>query len=82
MAAETPQDPSKAPDSSKTQGAMQGEGNYDAARKFDQEEAAFAKSGKVDAAAKAAKEALDGPEAADLEAARVSTGKGETHKPS
>ncbi len=74
MATPTPQD------SHKAQGEMQGEGNYEAARKFDKEEAAFANSGKVEAAAKAAKDALDGPEAEALEAARQSTASGEIHK--
>jgi hypothetical protein len=34
--------------------AMQGEGNYEAARKFDEDERKFVESGKVDAAARAA----------------------------
>ncbi len=59
-------------------GAMQGEGNYDAARKYDAEQEAFAKSGKVDEAAKEAEAALDGVEGAELEKARVSTGEGKT----
>lgn len=59
---------------------VQGEGNYEAARKFDKEERTFVESGKVEAAAKAAKDALDGPEGADLEAARQSSARGETHK--
>lgn len=59
-------------------GDLQGEGNYDAARKYDAEQAEFAKSGKVNEAARKAEEALDGPEGADLERARVSTGQGQT----
>ena len=62
-------------------GALQGEGNYDAARQYDAEQEAFAKSGKVEQAAKDAETALDGPEGAELEKARVSTGEGKT-KPS
>jgi hypothetical protein len=54
----------------------QGEGDYASAKKFDDQEAAFAKSGKVKAAAMAAKAALDGPEAADLDVARVASAKG------
>jgi len=54
----------------------QGEGDYISAKKFDDKEAAFAKSGKVSSAAKAAREALDGPEGADLEAARAASAKG------
>ena len=49
---------------------IQGEGNYDAARKFDAEERAFVQSGQVEQKAKEAEEALDGPEGADLERAR------------
>jgi hypothetical protein len=53
---------------------IQGEGNYDAARKFDAEERAFVKSGQVEQKAKEAEEALDGPEAEDLERARKESG--------
>jgi hypothetical protein len=49
---------------------IQGEGNYDAARKFDEEERAFVKKGGVEQKAREAEEALDGPEGADLERAR------------
>ncbi len=49
---------------------IQGEGNYDAARKFDAEERAFVQSGQVAQKAKEAEEALDGPEGEELEAAR------------
>ena len=59
---------------------VQGEGNYEAARKFDKEERSFVESGKVEAGAKAAKDALDGPEGADLEAARHAAARGETLK--
>jgi hypothetical protein len=48
---------------------IQGEGNYAAARKFDDEE-----KGGVEAKAKEAEQALDGPEGADLEKARKETG--------
>jgi hypothetical protein len=53
---------------------IQGEGNYDAARKFDEEERAFVKKGGVEVKAKEAEQALDGPEGADLEKARKETG--------
>ena len=53
---------------------VQGEGNYDAARKFDAEERAFVKSGQVEKKAREAEEALDGPEGEDLEQARRETG--------
>ena len=59
---------------------IQGEGNYDAARRYDEEQHAFAKSGKVDKAAHEAEAAIEGPEAAELERARVETGKGHTGK--
>jgi hypothetical protein len=53
---------------------IQGEGNYDAARKFDAEERAFVKSGQVEKKAREAEEALDGPEGEDLERARKAAG--------
>jgi hypothetical protein len=53
---------------------IQGEGNYDAARKFDAEERAFVKSGQVEKKAKEAEDALDGPEGEALERARKATG--------
>jgi hypothetical protein len=49
---------------------IQGEGNYDAARKFDEEERAFVKKGGIELKAKEAERALDGPDGADLEKAR------------
>jgi hypothetical protein len=54
---------------------IQGEGNYDASRKFNEEERVFVKSGQVDRKAKEAEAALDGPEGAELERARKETGK-------
>jgi hypothetical protein len=57
---------------------LQGEGNYDAARRYDEEQEKFAKSGKVEQKAKEAEEALDGPEGEELERARQETGKGHT----
>jgi len=49
-----------------------GEGNYKAAREFDEAEAAFAKDkDRVEAAAKDAEKALDGPEAEELAAAEA-----------
>jgi hypothetical protein len=53
---------------------VQGEGNYDAGRRFQKEEAAFVKTGDVDKKAREAKDALDGPEGAELERARRETG--------
>ena len=70
MADNTPADPMP----------MQGEGDYAAARKFDKEQAAFAKSGAVEKKAAEAEAALDGPEGADLEAARQAAARGESVK--
>jgi hypothetical protein len=53
---------------------IQGEGNYDAGRRYQQEQHAFAKSGKVDKAAHEAEDALEGPEGEALERARIQTG--------
>lgn len=53
---------------------IQGEGNYDAGRRFQKEEREFVKSGQVDKKAHEAEEALDGPEGAELERARRETG--------
>ena len=57
----------------KDQPDIQGEGNYDAARKFDAEERAFVEKGGYEKQAKEAKEALEGQEGADLERARKET---------
>ena len=53
---------------------IQGEGDYDAARRFDREERAFVEKGPVEKKAREAEEALDGPEGEDLERARRETG--------
>ncbi len=52
-------DDRKAPDN-------QGEGNREAARHYNDAQEKFARSGKVEEAARDAKNALDGPEAKDL----------------
>jgi hypothetical protein len=52
---------------------IQGEGNYDAARKFDREERAFVEKGGYEKQAKDAEEALEGPEGEELERARRET---------
>ena len=52
---------------------LQGEGNYDAARKFDAEERAFVKKGGYEKKAKEAEDALEGPEGEALEEARRKT---------
>lgn len=48
---------------------IQGEGDYEGARVYDEKTAAYAKSGKVDKAAKDAKKAVEGSERAELEEA-------------
>lgn len=53
---------------------IQGEGDYEAARRFQDQQHEFAKSGPVAEKAREAEEALDGPEGADLERARKETG--------
>lgn len=58
---------------------IQGEGDYDAARKFDKDERDFIAKGEVEKKAREAEQALDGPEAAELEKARRETSKGKTH---
>jgi hypothetical protein len=57
---------------------IQGEGNYDAGRRFQKEETEFAKNGPVEQKAHEAEEALEGPEAEELERARRETGAGHT----
>ena len=58
---------------------LQGEGAYDAARRYRKEQEEFAKSGEVEKKAREAEDALDGPEAEELERARRETGEGKTH---
>jgi hypothetical protein len=58
---------------------IQGEGDYDAARKFDQDERDFIAKGGVEKKAREAEQALDGPDGAELEKARKDTGAGKTH---
>lgn len=55
---------------------IQGEGDYVSGERYQKMQHEFAKSGKVDEAAHEAEEALDGPEAAELEKARQETAKG------
>ena len=57
---------------------VQGEGDYEAARRYDKAQEDFAKTGKADAKAREAEEALDGPEGPSLEEARKKTGEGKT----
>ncbi len=53
---------------------VQGEGDYVAGRRFQDSEHAFVENGPVAQKAREAAEALDGPEGAELEAARRETG--------
>jgi hypothetical protein len=71
--------PGEAAKATSPQRDIQGEGNYDAARKFDADERAFIAKGDVDRKAREAADALKGPEAEDLEKARRETGEGKTH---
>jgi hypothetical protein len=59
---------------------IQGEGDYISARKYQDAQHKFAKDGPVEQKAKEAEEAIEGPEGAELEAARVETAKGEPHR--
>jgi hypothetical protein len=59
---------------------MQGEGAYDAARRFRKSETKFAEKGPVEKKAREAADALDGPEGDDIEAARRSTAEGHPNK--
>jgi hypothetical protein len=62
------------------EGEVQGEGDYIAGRRFQDAERSFAtKDSLVQRKAREAAEALDGPEAEDLEAARLTTGEGKVH---
>jgi hypothetical protein len=53
---------------------IQGEGDHDAGRRFQKEEQAFVRGGKVDKAAHEAEEALDRPEGEELKRARRESG--------
>ena len=53
---------------------IQGEGNYEAGRRFQKEERQFVENEPVEQKAREAEEALDGPEGQELERARKETG--------
>ena len=57
---------------------IQGEGNYVAGRRFQNAERKFVKTGPVTQKAREAADALEGPEGAELEKARIETGEGKT----
>jgi hypothetical protein len=58
----------------KSQPDIQGEGNYDASRKFDRDERSFVEKGGYEKKAKEAEQAIEGPEGEELERARRETG--------
>ena len=58
------------------QNKVQGEGDYVSGRKFQEAERKFIKEGRVPKAARAAADALSGPEARTLEQARRVAGEG------
>lgn len=56
-------------DSKKAKGGVEGEGSYSGTRDYNERTADFIKKGKVDKAARDARQAIDSGEAADLKAA-------------
>jgi hypothetical protein len=61
--------------------AVQGEGDYISAKRFQKEEHEFASKGPVEKKAREAADALDGPEGPELEAARKAAAEGKSVKP-
>jgi hypothetical protein len=59
-------------------GGVQGEGDYISAKRFDDEERSFVDSGRVEAKAREAADALDGPEGPELERARKLSAEGKS----
>lgn len=55
---------------------IQGEGDYISGKKYQEMQHEFAQNGPVEEKAREAEQALDGPEAADLEQARRDTANG------
>jgi len=74
----TKREPKTAAKTSAAKSRIQGEGDYVSARKFQEEERSFVESGRVPAKAREAAEALDGPEAAELERARQVSAEGKS----
>jgi hypothetical protein len=58
---------------------VQGEGDYKAARRFQEAERSWVESGPVERKAREAAAALDGPQTAELERARRASGQGKIH---
>jgi hypothetical protein len=68
------------PNQGAKEGKVQGEGDYVAGRRFQDAERSFAeKESRVRRKAREAADALEGPEAGDLEAARRTSGEGKIH---
>ncbi|HEX7886207.1 MAG TPA: hypothetical protein VF474_09540 [Phenylobacterium sp.] len=57
---------------------IQGEGDYISGKKYQEMQREFAERGPVEEKAREAEQALDGPEAEELEEARKETGEGKT----
>lgn len=60
---------------------LQGEGDYIGTKQYQQDQADFARKGPVGTKAREAADALDGPEADELEAARIAAAEGKTARP-
>jgi hypothetical protein len=72
--------PDEQPPAAPQEGAVQGEGDYVAGRHFQDAERSFAQKDElVRRKAREAADALDGPDAGDLEDARRATGEGKIH---
>lgn len=69
------------PPSSDADSKVQGEGDYVSAKRFQKQEQDFVRTGPVEQKAREAADALDGPEAAELEAARKASAEGRSVKP-
>ena len=72
--------PTTSPTGGPASGKVQGEGDYISGKTFQDEERSFAQSGKVEQKAREAEQALDGPEGAELEAARKASAEGHAVK--
>ena len=69
------------PQSPEAQSKVQGEGDYVSAKRFQKEEQDFVRTGPVEEKAREAADALDGPEAEELETARKAVAEGRSVKP-
>ena len=64
----------------KSGGKIQGEGDYEAGRRFQEAERSFVEKGRVEEKAREAEEALEGPGGAELEAARRRSAAGDPRR--